>query len=28
VAVFKAHEGAHRDVSQDVKRLVRKNAGV
>jgi hypothetical protein len=28
VAVFKAHEGAHRDVSEDVKRLVRRNGGV
>ena len=28
VAVFKAHEGAHHDVSDDVKRLVRKNGGV
>lgn len=28
VAVFKAHEGRHRDVSQDVKRLVRRNGGV
>jgi hypothetical protein len=28
VAVFKAHEGSHHDVSDDVKRLVRKNAGV
>ena len=28
VAVFKAHHGDHHDVSEDVKRLVRKNAGV
>jgi hypothetical protein len=28
VAVFKAHEGRRHDVSQDIKRLVRKNAGV
>jgi len=28
VAVFKAHEGRHRDVSEDVKRLVRRNGGV
>jgi hypothetical protein len=28
VAVFKAHEGAHHDVSDDVKRLVRRNGGV
>lgn len=28
VAVFKAHEGARHDVSDDVKRLVRKNGGV
>lgn len=28
VAVFKAHEGHHHDVSEDVKRLVRRNGGV
>ncbi|MGZ3378069.1 MAG: hypothetical protein ACXU8S_15865 [Phenylobacterium sp.] len=28
VAVFKAHHGDHHDVSEDVKRLVRRNAGV
>jgi hypothetical protein len=28
VAVFKAHEGRRHDVSQDIKRLVRRNAGV
>ncbi len=28
VAVFKAHEGHHHDVSESVKRLVRRNAGV
>ena len=28
VAVFKAHEGGHREVSDDVKRLVRRNGGV
>ena len=28
VAVFKAREGRHRDVSEDVKRLVRRNGGV
>jgi hypothetical protein len=28
VAVFKAHEGRHHDVSEDVKRLVRHNGGV
>jgi hypothetical protein len=28
VAVFKAHEGAHHDVSDDIKRLVRRNGGV
>jgi hypothetical protein len=28
VAVFKAHEGHHHDVSEDVKRLVRHNGGV
>jgi hypothetical protein len=28
VAVFKAHEGRHHDVSEDVKRLVRRNGGV
>lgn len=28
VAVFKAHEGHHHDVSDDVKRLVRRNGGV
>jgi hypothetical protein len=28
VAIFKAHEGRHHDVSESVKRLVRKNAGV
>jgi hypothetical protein len=28
VAVFKAHEGAHHEVSDDIKRLVRRNGGV
>jgi len=28
VAVFKAYEGAHHDVSDDIKRLVRRNGGV
>jgi hypothetical protein len=28
VAVFKAHEGGHHDVSDDIKRLVRRNGGV
>lgn len=28
VAVFKEHEGAHHDVSDDIKRLVRRNGGV
>jgi hypothetical protein len=28
VAVFKAHEGRHHDVSESVKRLVRRNGGV
>jgi hypothetical protein len=28
VAVFKAREGAHHDVSDDIKRLVRRNGGV
>lgn len=28
VAVFKAHEGRRHDVSQDIKRLVRRNGGV
>ena len=28
VAVFKAHEGARHDVSDDIKRLVRRNGGV
>jgi hypothetical protein len=28
VAVFRAHEGAHHDVSDDIKRLVRRNGGV
>lgn len=28
VAVFKAHEGTRHDVSDDIKRLVRRNAGV
>jgi hypothetical protein len=28
VAVFKAHHGDHHDVSEDVKRLVRRNGGV